>query len=65
MELKETKTRELIDLPNGEYDATWSGCTITIHTLDGDIEAITTETSIRGIVELPIEIEDGIIYSEI
>ena len=61
----ERKTIDPVDLPDGEYEATWSGHVITIHTLDRDIEAQTSNAGVRGTFELEIEIEDGIIYSEI
>jgi hypothetical protein len=64
-ELYERKTIDPVDLPDGEYVATWSGHIITIHTLDGDVEAQTSDAGIRGTMELDVEIENGIIYSEI
>lgn len=58
------KTIEPIDLLDGEYQTTWTANEITIHTLDGDVIALTTSTSIRGTFEFDVNIKDGIIYTD-
>ena len=61
--MNELKTKEPIDLMDGEYQATWSGWKITVHTLDNDVEADTI-SKVRGTIELNAVIEDGIIYND-
>lgn len=57
-------TTDEIGLLDGEYQATWTENEMAIHTLDGDVLAETTHASIRGTIELDIEIENGLIYTD-
>lgn len=58
------KTTEPVDLLDGLYEATWTANELTLHTLDGDVMAFTTSSSIRGTFELDVDIEDGLIYTD-
>jgi hypothetical protein len=58
------KTAELVNLLDGEYQATWTQNEMAIHTLDGDVIATTINAIIRGTFELDINIEDGLIITD-